>query len=59
MYFLFLYAFFSFFFNAGVLDLLMRVIFVSLCNIHFSVSVTFYFDSESPSVVRIFCVVFV
>lgn len=32
-----------------------RVIIVSLCNnIHFSVSVTFYFDSQSPSVVLFF-----
>lgn len=60
VYFLFLYAFyFLLFFNAGVLDLLMRVIFVSLCNnIHFSISVTFYFHPESPSVVRLFCVGF-
>lgn len=32
-----------------------RVIIVSLCNnIHFSVTVTFYFDSQSPSVVLFF-----
>ncbi len=52
---LFVCFYFSFFIAGGFGFAPKRVIFVSLCNIHFSISVTFYLDRELCSSVVFSC----